>query len=158
MKNIFDHPQFNLLIAKGITELEVYFDNVKHFVSEEFYHDICVEIGKMYPELNRVSAFAFAPLHGKSDCDRHFQKVAMWCKEYARHSVLGKDTDVVKAIEKGRDMANRKRKRGEKNIDVWPVLSTLVEPSRKRLKLTLPGITATHGVSFVRGKGIFNHV
>ena len=159
MQNIFDDSHFNMLIIKdGIDELEVYFDNAKHFVSEEFYQDVCAEIARQYRHLKRVSAFAFAPLHGKSDCDRHFQKVAMWCKEYARHTVLGERKDVIKAIKKGRDMANRKRKLDEKKIDVWPIPSTLVEPTRKKIKLTLPGVTSTHGVSFIRGKGIFNHI
>ena len=159
IKNIFDDPKFAMLILK-FTELELYCDNASHFISEEFAHFVCKEIGQIFPHLTRVSFFAFAPRHGKSDCDRHFQKVAMWCKEFERKQVLAGPVEIKKAIIIGRDKANATRR--EKNlpaIDVWPVFSNLVEPTEPKKTLCCPGIQSTMGITYVRSTDkVYNHV
>ena len=162
MKNIFKDPEFVMLALK-FDELEVYCDNASHFISEEFAHFVCKEIGGLFPHLKRVSMFAFAQRHGKSDCDRHFQKVAMWCREYSRVKCLEGpiDKQIIEACEIGRKKADQVREdvRGKKRIFLKVISSTLEEPTHPKKKLKVDGIQSTHGLTYLKSTGkVYDHV
>ena len=84
----------------------------------------------------------------------------MWCKEFERKAVLAGPKEIVTAIKEGRDKANAAHEeKNLKKIDVYPLISTLVEPTEQKKQLTVTGIQSTCGLTYVKSTGkVYNHV
>ena len=131
------------------TKLEVRVDNASHFISNEFATAVLIDIHKEYPHLIEITYCPFPPRHGKSDCDRHFQKVSMWTARFSKKEKFASIPSVVKAINQGAQNSNAQRERdGKKPIVTKAYRSTLRDPKGSSYKkLIIPQIQSTHGVT-----------
>ena len=156
-----------LVLSLGAApEIEVRVDNAKHFVSQEFLYYVTHEIPKHFTFASKVTYSPFPPRHGKSICDRHFQKVGLWTERFRKQKDVPSMEKVQKGIENGSREANVARSqrqtkdpRKKEPIKCVVLTNTLQEPTRPKRKLLCPGITATHGVTYHKStQKIINHI
>ena len=105
-------------------------------------------------------------IHGKSICDRHFQKVKLYVKFYENKLKVTNEEIVATAILEGQSQANSNRVRTstvnnpKDPIKVVAFSHSISFPNPNiKYQLVLPGIKSTQGVTYHRSTGkIINHI
>ena len=83
--------------------------------------------------------------------DRHFQKVKTWCSHFENTTQIVEISDVVDAIHKGSRSSNKSRVYRKKDeLFCLAFECTAPHPEFLKSQVLLPGIQATHVVSYIR--------
>ena len=119
-------------------------------MSEESLAFVTHEVPKILPNIRESTFCPFVPRHGKSICDRHFQKVKIWCSHFAHRDYLVSDAEVILAIHRGARASNLSRMFRKKHAIFCKAVSLMApHPSFYKRQLSLPGIKSTHGVTYI---------
>ena len=154
IKVVIAHPVFKSIFdGTPRTKLRVMSDTASGFVSQEFLHFVTHKIPELCPFLTESSFFPFCPRHGKSICDRHFQKVKLYVSIFENKLKVTNEEIVAKAIVACQSQANRNRARTstvnnpKHPIKVVAFSHSISFPNPNiQHQLLLPGIKSTQGV------------
>ena len=133
------------------SKIEFYSDTASGFVSQESLYFVTHIIPNILPQIDESTFCPFCPRHGKSICDRHFQKVKAWCAHFENVRQIVSISEVIAAIHKGKTASNKSRTHRKKpELFCFAFECTAPQPDTPKFQIHLPGIQATHGVSYIR--------
>ena len=153
------------VIIQSRRRLEFFNDTVGGFHNQEHLFWLFKTLPQLFPNLEEISYLPFVSRHGKSDCDRHFQKVKQWTGHFEFSERVISHDDVKRAIERGSKAANQNRTRRKKYkiTQIVIIQDLLPYPHKKKCILLCQGIKSTSGITWFKGKNgkngkVVNHI
>lgn len=142
------------------TKIEFYNDTASGYASKENLYFMFFDVPKILLSVIRISYFPFCSRHGKSDCDRHFQKVKLWCSHFEHHNELASPENVSDAILNGSRNSNISRTlRNKYPIQCIVFHCQITEPTRRKHVLDFPEMRSSNAITWERETNhIINHV
>jgi hypothetical protein len=159
LQKVLESPEFQSLL-EGRTKVEFYNDTASGYASKENLYTMFKIFPTVLPNIEQISYFPFCSRHGKSDCDRHFQKVKIWCSHFEHRSQLATPDDVRNAILQGSRNSNLCRVHlGKEPIQCYVFHHVLTFPTRRKHQLNLRGLRSTNAITWQRRTDkIINHI